>query len=251
VPAAQRSEEAPVVATGHVTSTQDHIHDQEDVTGLPAALDGKAAEDHDHDADYSAAGHGHAEGDVTGLTAALAGKAATGHNHDASYSAAGHNHTGTYAPLAHNHAAADINSGTFDVARIPTGTSGTTVALGNHTHSDGFGAFTAPTSLGAGVTQRASTGTVGSRLEPGDTVRLRGAIDISGNPASGTVLFTLAAGHRPVGGTIVHPGIRTGPTGNISCVLLINTAGEVTLTAAPGAGAYLGLDGITFVRTVA
>lgn len=32
--------------------------------------------------------------------------------------------------------AAKITSGTFAVARIPTGTTATTVALGNHTHSD-------------------------------------------------------------------------------------------------------------------
>lgn len=40
----------------------------------------------------------------------------------------------TMAPAAHNHAATDINSGTLALARIPTGTTGTTVALGNHTH---------------------------------------------------------------------------------------------------------------------
>lgn len=39
------------------------------------------------------------------------------------------------AASAHNHAAGDINSGTLNIARIPTGTSGTTVALGNHTHT--------------------------------------------------------------------------------------------------------------------
>lgn len=31
--------------------------------------------------------------------------------------------------------AGDTTTGTFDIARIPTGTTGTTVALGNHTHS--------------------------------------------------------------------------------------------------------------------
>lgn len=35
----------------------------------------------------------------------------------------------------HTHAAADITSGTLAIARIPTGTSGTTVAIGNHTHT--------------------------------------------------------------------------------------------------------------------
>lgn len=35
----------------------------------------------------------------------------------------------------HTHAAADIGSGTLAIARIPTGTTSSTVALGNHTHS--------------------------------------------------------------------------------------------------------------------
>lgn len=42
----------------------------------------------------------------------------------------------TFTPASHNHSAGDINSGTLDIARIPTGTSSTTVSLGNHTHSD-------------------------------------------------------------------------------------------------------------------
>ena len=39
------------------------------------------------------------------------------------------------AAASHTHAASDVTSGTLDVARLPTGTSGTTVALGNHTHT--------------------------------------------------------------------------------------------------------------------
>ena len=42
----------------------------------------------------------------------------------------------TFTPASHNHAASEITSGTIDIARIPTGTSGTTVSLGNHTHND-------------------------------------------------------------------------------------------------------------------
>lgn len=41
----------------------------------------------------------------------------------------------TFAPSAHTHSAGDITSGTFAIARIPTGTTGTTVALGNHLHT--------------------------------------------------------------------------------------------------------------------
>ena len=37
--------------------------------------------------------------------------------------------------MTHTHAAADITSGTLDIARIPTGTGSTQVALGNHTHT--------------------------------------------------------------------------------------------------------------------
>jgi hypothetical protein len=39
------------------------------------------------------------------------------------------------ASSSHTHAASAVTSGTFDIARIPTGSTGSTVALGNHTHS--------------------------------------------------------------------------------------------------------------------
>ena len=38
------------------------------------------------------------------------------------------------AATSHNHNASNINAGTLDIARIPTGTSASTVALGNHMH---------------------------------------------------------------------------------------------------------------------
>lgn len=41
----------------------------------------------------------------------------------------------TFVPSAHTHSTADITSGVFNIARIPTGTSGSTVALGNHLHT--------------------------------------------------------------------------------------------------------------------
>lgn len=43
-----------------------------------------------------------------------------------------HSHTGTTISALD---ASDTTTGTFDIARIPTGTTGTTVSLGNHTHS--------------------------------------------------------------------------------------------------------------------
>lgn len=39
------------------------------------------------------------------------------------------------ADIGHTHAASDITSGKLSISRIPTGTSASTVALGNHTHS--------------------------------------------------------------------------------------------------------------------
>lgn len=39
------------------------------------------------------------------------------------------------AASSHTHAATDVNSGTLAIAQVPTGTTGTTVALGNHTHT--------------------------------------------------------------------------------------------------------------------
>ena len=45
------------------------------------------------------------------------------------------NKPATFAPSAHNHAAGEITSGTLAVARIPTGTTASTVALGNHGHT--------------------------------------------------------------------------------------------------------------------
>lgn len=102
-----------------------------------------AREDHVHPTDTSraAASHTHAIGDVTSLQTALDGKAAS----------------------SHTHAASDVASGTLDVARIPTGTTSGTVALGNHTHS-GY----APTShehSGADIT----SGTVGFTYLPTGT----------------------------------------------------------------------------------
>lgn len=63
----------------------------------------------------------------------------------------------TFTPSAHTHNASDINAGTLAIARIPTGTTGSTVALGNHTHT--FASITSkPTTLsGYGITDGVPT----------------------------------------------------------------------------------------------
>jgi|SRR5690606_26413886 len=40
----------------------------------------------------------------------------------------------TFAPASHTHNASDIDAGTLAIARIPTGTTSSTVALGDHSH---------------------------------------------------------------------------------------------------------------------
>lgn len=58
----------------------------------------------------------------------------------------------SFTPSAHTHNASDITAGVLAIARIPTGTSASTVALGNHTHT--FASLTSkPTTLsGYGIT---------------------------------------------------------------------------------------------------
>jgi|SRR5690242_1051242 hypothetical protein len=101
-----------------------HTHTEAQVTNLVADLAAKAA-----------LVHTHAEADVTNLVTDLAGKAAT----------------------VHAHAAADVTSGTFAIARIPTGTTGSTVSLGNHTHA--FNPAPVDLTPGATVATDASLGT--------------------------------------------------------------------------------------------
>ena len=99
-----------------------HVHVIADVTNLQTTLDGKAP-----------TVHAHAIADVTNLQATLDGKAITAHVHDG----------------------AAITTGTVAVGRLPTGATGTTVALGNHTHTQY--AATAHTHTIANVTDLQTT----------------------------------------------------------------------------------------------
>ena len=51
------------------------------------------------------------------------------------YATTGHTHNTVYAAKSHTHSGADITSGTVAFARLPTGTTSTTVSKGDHTHS--------------------------------------------------------------------------------------------------------------------
>jgi hypothetical protein len=79
------------------------------------------------------------------------------------------------AATSHTHAATDITSGTLAIARIPTGTTSSTVALGNHTHGNITNAGAIGTTSGVpiitgtnGVLQAGQFGMVAGRFAEGN-----------------------------------------------------------------------------------
>jgi hypothetical protein len=108
-----------------------HTHPLEDITGLQTALDSKASTTHTHalsDLTQSAA--------TTGQVATWNGSAwvpedpTGGSGGVTSYNDLT-DVPSTFPPSTHTHAAADVTSGTLAIARIPTGTTSTTVCIGN------------------------------------------------------------------------------------------------------------------------
>lgn len=94
-------------------------------------------------------------------------------------------------PTAHNHAADDVNSGTLDVARVPTGTSGSTVALGNHAHG-----YVAPAIVTATLTN-------GQTYTPDANNGTNGVWKLTANAGN----FTLAAPSNPADMQIVRVAV--------------------------------------------
>lgn len=88
----------------------------------------------------------HAVGGSDPVSPASIGASDTSHTHDTRYYTETEVDTALAGKAAttHTHAAADVASGTLAIARVPTGTTSTTVSLGNHTH-----AYIATTSAGA------------------------------------------------------------------------------------------------------
>jgi hypothetical protein len=205
-----------------------HTHAIADTTGLQTALDAKAPTSHTH-----------AVADVTGLQSALDGKAATSHTHSLSaltQSSATNGQVATwngtawvpqttepgvtsygdltdvpstFPPATHNHSAAEITSGTLALARIPTGTTSATVALGNdsrfsdsrtpasHVHGNisNAGAIGTTASLPvitgtSGVLQAGSFGTTAGTFCQGNDSRL---LTITGGITAIAVVSTMPA----------------------------------------------------------
>lgn len=88
----------------------------------------------------------HAVGGDDPVSPASIGASDTTHTHDTRYYTETESDTllSGKANTSHTHATGDVTSGSFAIARIPTGTTSTTVSLGNHTH-----AYIPTTSAGA------------------------------------------------------------------------------------------------------
>ena len=119
-----------------------HAHAISNVTGLQSELDGKAATTHTHtpaSIGAAAATHAHVIGDVAGLQGALDGKAEASHTHTASQisdaTTTGKDLLTASSPTA---ARSAIGAGTSNLA---IGSTSTTAAAGDHTHT--------PASIGA------------------------------------------------------------------------------------------------------
>lgn len=149
-------------------------------------------------------------------------------------------------PLAHQHSGADITSGTVPVAQLPTGTSGSTVALGNHTHA--ASTFAAPSYQPGFSNAGGSLYTAGTSVDANNRVLGRGRILASGNYTAGTAIATLDASAWPA--QAVSIPTRSIGVGAGAGFLEITTAGVLSYTSSITAGAGTGwtLDGLTYYR---
>lgn len=177
----------------------------------------------------------HASNGTDPLTPTAIGAALASHNHASAYAPFTHANrhaTGggdSITPVSigaantvHSHSGTDISSGKVDILRLPTGSSGSTVAPGNHVH-------------GPHASTHASDGS--DPLGPSDI----GAADVNHNhqnriiPAGGSqgqVLTKLSANNFDVGWTT--PAGSGGPTNGPFPLIVLPTNTIVDLDASQG-----------------
>jgi hypothetical protein len=142
--------------------------------------------------------------------------------------------TGTTVALGnHTHAASAIDSGTIDIARIPTGSTGTTVSLGNHVHS------TAGITSGTFDIARIPTGTSGTTVAIGNDSRITGALQAALADAKGDLLAATAAD------TFTRFGVGT--NGQVLTADSAEAVGMKWATPAGGGSHPTGIAGALFV----
>ena len=113
----------------------------DDPADLGTADSGASADasraDHVHDMPTAADVGADADGAAQAVADSLGGAAVLDVGTTAGTVAAGDDSrlSDARTPVSHSHAASEVTSGTLDIARIPTGTTSTTAALGNHDHS--------------------------------------------------------------------------------------------------------------------
>lgn len=162
--------------------------------------------------------------------------------------------TTTISDDSHNHSASTITSGTLALARIPTGTTSTTVALGNHTHSSyvNQNAFSNITVGSTTIAADSTTDTV--TLVAGDNVTLtpdatNDKITISATDTT----YSAGAGLSLSGTTFSNSGVRSVKQNSSNGHKLeINTNGTTATITIPdndttySAGTGISLSGTTF-----
>lgn len=161
--------------------------------------------------------------------------------------------------------AGDTTTGTFDIARIPTGTTGTTVALGNHTHSyqplDADLTAIAALAGTSGFLKKTAADTwsldTNTYITGNQTITLSGVVTGSGT----TAITTAFAASPTFTGTVTIPTldlttaattsaatsyfVETGSDGIVRPKALANVQSEIVTTAAVNAAAATTVGTVT------
>ncbi len=137
------------------------------------------------------------------------------------------------ASSTHAHAASEITSGTIDIVRLPTGTTSSSVALGNHNHDAVYAALSHNHS-GADIT----SGIIGTAVLPLNAYNSAGIV-ASGSGQSNMVWKTDAAG---------NPAWRADATGSAPTFDTVLTGTNTSAVMTLGPGSMLTYSGLGIVN---